>query len=57
MKTTFLDFEQPIAELEAKIARAMNLDTSERYFRTDGELFVMRLPEACTASNNCGQSA
>lgn len=37
-------------ELEAKIARAMNLDTSERYFRTEGELFVMRLPEACTAS-------
>jgi two-component system cell cycle response regulator len=37
-------------ELEAKIARAMNLDTSERYFRVDGDLFVMTLPEACGAS-------
>lgn len=39
-----------LPELEAKIARAMNLDTSERYFRTDGELFIMRLPEVCTAA-------
>jgi two-component system cell cycle response regulator len=39
-----------LPELEAKMARAMNLDTSERYFRIDGDLFVMRLPEACTAS-------
>lgn len=37
-------------ELEVKIARAMNLDTSERYFRTEGDLFVMRLPEVCTSS-------
>lgn len=37
-------------ELEAKMARAMNLDTSERYFRTDGDLFVMRLPEVCSPS-------
>jgi len=33
-----------------KIARAMNLDTSERYFRTDGDLLVMHLPEACNSS-------
>lgn len=39
-----------IPDLEAKIARAMNLDTSERYFRVDGDLFVMRLPETCTPS-------
>lgn len=39
-----------LPELEARMARAMNLDTSERYFRIDGDLFVMSLPEACTAS-------
>ncbi len=39
-----------LPDLEAKIARAMNLDTSERYFRVDGDLFVMRLPETCTPS-------
>lgn len=39
-----------LPELEAKMARAMNLDTSERYFRTEGDLFVMRLPESCTTS-------
>jgi len=37
-------------ELEVKIARAMNLDTSERYFRIDGDVFVMHLPEVCTSS-------
>ncbi len=39
-----------LPELEAKMARAMNLDTSQRYFRTDGDLFVMRLPEVCSPS-------
>jgi two-component system, cell cycle response regulator len=39
-----------LPDLEAKIARAMNLDTSERYFRIDGDTFVMRLPESCTPS-------
>jgi two-component system cell cycle response regulator len=39
-----------LPELEAKMARAMNLDTSERYFRIEGDVFVMRLPEACTPS-------
>jgi two-component system, cell cycle response regulator len=34
-----------IAELESKIAKAMNLDTSQRYFAVDGDVFVMRLPE------------
>lgn len=32
-------------ELEAKIAKAMNLDTSQRYFSTEGDVFLMRLPE------------
>jgi len=34
-----------IAELEAKIAKAMNLDTSQRYFSIDKDIFLMRLPE------------
>ncbi len=34
-----------LPELEGKMAKAMNLDTSLRYFRTDGELLVMSLPE------------
>ncbi len=34
-----------IPELESKIAKAMNLDTSQRYFAMDGDVFVMRLPE------------
>ncbi len=35
-------------ELEAKIARAMNLDTSERYFRQEKNCLVMSLPEHCS---------
>jgi two-component system, cell cycle response regulator len=37
-----------VADLEAKIAKAMNLDTSQRYFATDENIFVMRLPENTT---------
>jgi two-component system cell cycle response regulator len=37
-----------IAEMESKIAKAMNLDTSQRYFAVDGDVFVMRLPENCS---------
>ncbi len=37
-----------MADLEAKVAKAMNLDTSERYFSTDVDLLVMKLPEFCT---------
>ncbi len=40
-----------VTELEAKVAKAMNLDTSQRYFAQDGDFFVMRLPE------HTGQSA
>ena len=39
-----------LSELEAKIARAMNLDTSERYFRTEPDVLVMKLPENCGAA-------
>ncbi len=35
-------------ELESKVAKAMNLDTSQRYFTVDGDVFVMRLPENTT---------
>jgi two-component system, cell cycle response regulator len=35
-------------DLETKIAKAMNLDTSQRYFATDENIFIMRLPENTT---------
>ena len=37
-----------IGDLEAKMAKAMNLDTSPRYFSIDKEFFTMRLPENCS---------
>lgn len=37
-----------IGELESKIAKAMNLDTSQRYYAVEGEMMVMRLPEVCS---------
>jgi two-component system cell cycle response regulator len=39
-----------MADLETKAAKAMNLDTSMRYFRTDGEYLVMSVPENCLDS-------
>jgi len=38
-----------IMDLESKVIKAMNLDTSLRYFSTDQEVFLMKLPENCTA--------
>jgi len=38
-----------LTELESKAARAMNLDTSTRYFRTDDDCLVLTLPENCSA--------
>jgi len=35
-------------ELESKIAKAMNLDTSQRYYAIESECLVMRLPENCS---------
>lgn len=35
-------------ELETKIAKAMNLDTSQRYYAVEHECLIMRLPENCT---------
>jgi two-component system cell cycle response regulator len=36
-----IDYE----ELETKVAKSINLDTSERYFLFDGDILVIRLPE------------
>ena len=36
------------ADLETKIAKAMNLDTSQRYYATEQGCLVMRLPENCS---------
>ena len=35
-------------ELESKIAKAMNLDTSQRYYALEQDCLVMRLPENCS---------
>ena len=37
-----------VSELESKISKAMNLDTSLRYFETQGEFVIMHLPETCS---------
>jgi two-component system, cell cycle response regulator len=36
---------------KTKIAKAMNLDTSQRYFATDDNIFIMRLPENTTPAS------
>ena len=40
-----------IPDLESKISKAMNLDTSQRYFTTDQDVFVLRMPEIATQSS------
>ncbi len=37
-----------MSELETKIAKAMNLDTSQRYYAIEAEIMIMRLPEQCS---------
>jgi two-component system, cell cycle response regulator len=37
-----------MSELETKIAKAMNLDTSQRYYAIEDEMMIMRLPEQCS---------
>ncbi len=37
-----------MSELETKIAKAMNLDTSQRYYAIEAEIMIMRLPENCS---------
>ncbi len=37
-----------LADLETRMAKAMNLDTSQRYYSMDGDMLIMRLPENCS---------
>jgi two-component system cell cycle response regulator len=37
-----------LGELEGKICKALNLDTSERYFKIEAGFLMMRLPENCS---------
>jgi two-component system cell cycle response regulator len=37
-----------MGDLEAKMAKAMNLDTSQRFFGLEPECMMMRLPENCS---------
>jgi two-component system cell cycle response regulator len=37
-----------MSELETKTAKAMNLDTSQRYYSIEDEMLIMRLPELCS---------
>jgi len=37
-----------LGELETKMAKAMNLDTSQRYYALESDVLVMRLPENCS---------
>jgi two-component system cell cycle response regulator len=37
-----------MSELETKTAKAMNLDTSQRYYSIEDEMMIMRLPELCS---------
>lgn len=48
--TTVITKPIDIAELESKIAKAMNLDTSQRYFVVEGECLTMKVPENCSQS-------
>lgn len=43
-------FTTPLAlpEIENKIAKAMNLDTSLRYYALDGDVLILRLAENCS---------
>jgi two-component system cell cycle response regulator len=48
--TTVITKPIDLGELESKIAKAMNLDTSQRYFTVEGECLIIRVPE--NASNS-----
>lgn len=37
-----------MSDLESKMAKAMNLDTSQRYFTMEEDCLVMRMPEVCS---------
>jgi two-component system cell cycle response regulator len=48
--TTVITKPIDLAELESKIAKAMNLDTSQRYFAIEGECLTMKVPDNCAQS-------
>jgi len=48
--TFFVTKPIDLADLESKAAKAMRLDTSLRYFRTEPDLVVLQLPDSCTAT-------
>jgi two-component system cell cycle response regulator len=48
--TTVITKPIDISELETKVAKAMNLDTSQRYFTIETGTLVMRVPENCSTS-------
>ena len=39
-----------IVDLEARMAKAMNLDTSQRYFTVDDSVLTMTIPDNCSAA-------
>lgn len=46
--TAIITKPMDMSELETKIAKAMNLDTSQRYYAIEAGTMVMRLPEVCS---------
>ena len=48
--TTVITKPIDVSELETKVAKAMNLDTSQRYFTTENGILIMRMPENCSTS-------
>ncbi len=45
--TFFVTKPIDLVDLEVKAAKAMRLDTSQRYFRTEPDLIVLQLPDNC----------
>lgn len=46
--TTVVTKPIDLADLESRIAKAMNLDTSQRYFANENGCLILRLPENCS---------
>jgi len=46
--TTVITKPIDVSDLESRIAKAMNLDTSTRYFGVEDGCFVVKMPEHCT---------
>jgi len=46
--TTVITKPIDMADLESRIAKAMNLDTSTRYFTIEDGCFMLKMPENCT---------